>query len=644
MHDSHRTFQLSIPVPRCLSNTLQLRIFPPTSASASFASLSSADDEGQWDLTCHPHLTRNASRHSRGSSYAFSQFADDESSDSSAKAGYSEGSGLQGTFQSTDRIRIRWARAADVPRAASDGRRRVGVVDAKGEMTCAVLGKGKARDEGTEGTLVRLEYKGTCKNVWFGGVATLLGLDVGVEAKECEMRWAEGIEPGWTVTGEAGFTGWDVGEDRSTAPKKPFIDPDAGPSNQSNQRMRVDSAGSSTSLLRGSLPANHVTEYSFESAASTPMSSTASLPPPSPGLERSITPNGIGPSSDAASRPPGVPITLHVNMDDLLPPTNRNNFIFQISGTVLILSRNAGTAASVTDGADAEGTIVSLPRFSVLSANTETVQVLVRNEAQGAALEVLPAADDPFNAQMRKAVLQRGAHVRCGPEGARVALRPAQASPLAGGDGETPARRRERSLSRPTTPVRRTSVSGEPSRALSFSQPTRPKRGGPLVIPYVDIEVTLSNLTSMRNAYSVRVILPAPDDPDSDWLEFGLSKSGEKVFPEKVRFACASVDGVPMRVEVAEEVKAGLDRDSSATENTQEWLRWIKVHTAGHAGARVQIDYTVYPPLKHSGEGDAWPYESLLLPVFALPSAHMEIRVEKPRGKPLLYRHSSCSS
>jgi hypothetical protein len=151
--------QLSIPIPRCLSNNIKLRIFPPSTTTQSFASLSSDEDAGSWDLTSDPHVTRSSSKRlSRNNSYH--HFADDESSDSST-AGFSEGCGIQGTFPSTVRIRVRWATPSKNVDMEGDGRRRIGVREVKGEMTCVVLGKGKYNFGGAEGVMMSVEYKGT---------------------------------------------------------------------------------------------------------------------------------------------------------------------------------------------------------------------------------------------------------------------------------------------------------------------------------------------------------------------------------------------------------------------------------------------------------------------------------------------------
>lgn len=180
-------YVLSIPTPRCLHNNINLRIFPPatTNVSSSFASLSSTDNEdsGSWDLASEPHVTRTTSSRSRTSSY--NNFADDESSDSSS-VGFSYGCGIRGTFPSAERIRIRWAKPVK-SFDSDDGRRRVGVKDVKGEITCVVKGKVD------NGILMDVSYRGTCKSIWYPGVATMLGMDVGLVAKKFGSLMGRGL-------------------------------------------------------------------------------------------------------------------------------------------------------------------------------------------------------------------------------------------------------------------------------------------------------------------------------------------------------------------------------------------------------------------------------------------------------------------
>ncbi len=101
-------------------------------------------------------------------------------------------------------------KVVDVP-DGGDGRRRVGVREVKGEMTCVIQAKYRDPVKNAEAVVMHVEYKGTCKGIWFPGVATLLGLDVGLEAKNSDVSWVPGASPTWEVEGSPGYSGFDIG-------------------------------------------------------------------------------------------------------------------------------------------------------------------------------------------------------------------------------------------------------------------------------------------------------------------------------------------------------------------------------------------------------------------------------------------------
>ncbi|KAG2344300.1 hypothetical protein BDR05DRAFT_203844 [Suillus weaverae] len=169
-------FLTSIPLPHCLSNNVRIRMFPPSSTTTS--SSSAYTDRG------------------------------------------SGGIAILGAFPSADRLRVRWA-APMRTMHSKDGRRHVEVKEAKGEMTCHVLGKDSDPSSGREGILMKPEYTGTAKGVWFPGVATMLGMDVGLEARGFDVILAPAEETTWTVTGGAGYTGFDVNPRRYRFRGKP---------------------------------------------------------------------------------------------------------------------------------------------------------------------------------------------------------------------------------------------------------------------------------------------------------------------------------------------------------------------------------------------------------------------------------------
>ena len=389
-------------------------------------------------------MTRHTKLSSRVSAY--SEYADDESSDSSATGvGISEYRLVQGTFPSTDVIRIRWASplyVQDFP-DQGDGLRRVGVDSVQGHLTCTVL---EARNDGS--VKMRLDYQGTLTGLWFPGVATKLGLDIGLDGQGNRVTWPDemGSAAQWTVDGDAALTGFSIG-----VPKKPSLSgpssagldntlleatpPPPSPSTQtqlqspdqpSEPENRDTSgllneappfSGSSTassntgvgvgvgggpSLLRVPLPHNRQVsaEYSFEDSAT-----GSNLP--SSILHSSGTGTDMANMVDMASRPPPItPITLHVNLNELSGgPPPRNKLTVNISGTVVVtptvvqgrVLNGAGTSDTDSededeDDADEELGSLKIPEFHVFSANlplTENVTTIVRNQCEGASVELL---------------------------------------------------------------------------------------------------------------------------------------------------------------------------------------------------------------------------------------------------------------
>ncbi|KAJ7481214.1 hypothetical protein B0H11DRAFT_1863573 [Mycena galericulata] len=679
-------YLLSIPTPRCLHNNVRLRIFPPTAASASFASLSSADEDGgSWDLTSDPHVTRaTSSRQSRSGTYSYGNIADDESSDSST-TGFSEGCGIQGTFPSAERIRVRWAKPTKVVGAGDDGRRRVGVKDVKGEMTCAVLGKMWDPDHQREGILMNVEYKGTCKGVWFPGVATMLGMDVSLEAKGSDISWVPGKANDWEVGGGAGYTGFDVGASpKPDAPSRhDSIDssysngPQIFLSAERGGISRQSSASSSSSLLRGPLPVPNVPEYSFEGSG--PSSSQTTSIESSVG---SLLPSST-PSVDPTPRPPGVPVTIHVNMNELSLPASKNAFQFWISGTVLVIPRpRAAAAPTVSRNSspvrgenehdpqsppiDPESIVI--PRFTVLAADNESVSIVVRNEVDASppcTVEVNNSGESyQRGPSPSKTVLQRGEFTRC-MERARIAVKSGIVFSAAvngnamGANGKLAPPSRPRTPSSGHTPRDRVpSTSSTRAMALLGMVPSRPKRDGVLMIPSVVADVTplvvmpdsaSSRLTAVPTAYAVRVSLAAPVDSESDWLEFGLAKhaagaaggsSMSGVGPPKVEIVSVSVDDVPVLYETSvavkqEEAGVGLPFEQMSG---QEWVSWVKLRVGPAGGGRVVVDYVVkdvdgeLSDRKGKMKAKDQTQFDVYLPSFGIPVGRLEVNIEGISG------------
>ncbi|KIL69846.1 hypothetical protein M378DRAFT_69096 [Amanita muscaria Koide BX008] len=628
-------YLLSIPIPRCLHNHIKLRIFPPISTSSSVASLASIeDDPSAWDLASDPHVTRVISnRLARTNSY--SHFADDESSDSSSPT-ISDGCSIQGTFPSAERIRIRWARpmkVIDVP-DGGDGRRRVGVREVKGDMTCSIQGKYKDPEKKVDGIIMHVAYKGTCKGIWFPGVATLLGMDVGLEAKNSDVSWVPGFTNTWEVAGGVGYTGFDVGLGLSSpSSRTSSLDSSlsglAPPPDQprSDGQVYTQPNESTPSLLRVPLPAQNVGEYSFDGSINETASLDGTSSVPS-SMQVSTTSN--------APRPPGTQITLHLNMNELLPPV-QNVFTFTLSGTILLTPRMTiarvnrqgfGMNAHSEPDEGAESEPMVLPRFTILAADAEVTSTSVRSDVESSAfvLEVYNATGDLNDAQIRKTVLQKGGSTKCGDDGGRIVLKSIRQLGV-------------RSLD--TSPRPLTPNGHIPSHALSNSPllrpaPWRPKRDGALIIPAVDYKVTLF-MKSTTLCYAVHAVLTVPSETNSDWLEFGLAlprTRKRKGKPPRVSIVNASIEGVPVRTEmisanasdktVATGVIGSPDKAGGA-----DWIAWIKLHAGTSGGTVAVVDYLVKCELELEAREPKQNsnVEHLLLPTFSLPIGRLDGRI-----------------
>ncbi|CDO73579.1 hypothetical protein BN946_scf185014.g49 [Trametes cinnabarina] len=581
---------------------ISLRIFPPNAskASSSLASLSSADENyGTWDLTSDPHVTRSAQgRLSR--SHSYNNFADDESSDASTSAGFPDGCGIQG-----------------------------------------------------------------------------------LDAEDCDVSWVPGLESKWTIGGDVGFTGYATGPpptpplSRQSSVDNPSIyalpsSPNGRAATNGHAPMRFDSSSSTSSLLRAPLPAQNVAEYSFEtSPASTPISSLASLPlPSSPEQDRRSRASSINgrymdvdtDHEEDAAHLPKVPITIHLNMNDLLPPA-KQDFKFRISGTVLVTPRKpvlvlssrrykpSPTASQHPSEDEAEPDVVVIPRFRVLCADKEHISCTIQSDVNDAMVDIYNTVGDIRNAQTRKTVLQKGGQVKCGTDGARVALRPVRRSPSlparARGEESVEVSRRSRSRHRATNGVshREQSPSVIRQSFLASSMRMPVQRDGPLLIPSVNVTVSPLPKENMSGPpdYAVRVDLPALTEEGMEWLEFGLAHpnadSGASTADgaPKIEIVSASLEGVSVRFVTSRVVKPETGGTVPFGEASgKQWVTWVRVHLGDALGGKVEIIYLVkgrqMPLIEQASNKRKEPvpepiFINALLPSFSLRVGVLEVNV-----------------
>jgi hypothetical protein len=570
---------------------------------------------------------------------------------------------------------------------APDAIRRVGVNDVKAEMSCAILGRARTK-EGEEGIAMRLAYKATCSGVWFPGAATLLGLDVGLESANYDAHWLPGSRQGWEVNGGPAYLGFNIGSlprSRVQSIEAPEVTFSAATPNgraaPTESMLRYNASNSVSSLLRAPLPAQNVPDYSFESSPSpSPAGTVSSLSVPTSGYfaskNRGSTPNGT-PDVQVADndKSPGLPITIHLNINDLLTP-GKNIFTFSISGTVLIIPHpdvsSSRSSQRLLD--DSALDVIPVPRFHVLVAESESIASTVRNEINDSTVEIYNAKGDIRDAQTRKTVVQPGSEGRCGSSGGRIAIKTfakaikEERSP----DSERPHVTSKRSQMQDEYPHARSRANSTVSlRETRHSETprTRRRRDGPLNIPYVRARVTPMSThhdgsldhslkTAMPDMYSVSLSLPAPADADTEWLEFGLSlpdsaatsaeaSSGKAVRndaqPPRVEIVCASVGGIPTRYESTVAFPQSQDRnDIQASDQVGKvWVSWVRVHVGAAGGDNVRVAYIVKvgddladsglhsTAKRTAGNSATW---GIFLPSFSLPVAELQVDVEPPAG------------
>ena len=629
-------YVLSIPTPRCLSNQIRLRIFPPNSSqvSGSYASLSSAEDEiSAWDLTSDPPVTRGI----LSTANPHSDMADDESSDSSYPSigTNPDGCGIQGNFPSTERIRIRWA-APLKPNSTlvtRNGRRQVGVREISAETQYEILGH-------HNGLLVRVDHKARCKGVWFPGVATMVGLDIKLHTSECDVSWAPGSELKWDVKGQKGFAGFSIDAPLRLATHDPTDTPDSVTTalpngNVGTSRHRhQESPSSGSSLLRVALPENVGNDYSFEASTST-LSSTVSSMESLEGKSRPSSSNGYRNSP----RSPLSIITAHLNMDELLPPSNET--IISVSGVILISSLPSSQESS--DDVETPTEPFSLPVFRFNGLSTQSMGCIVRNATEDLVVDVR-------DSKTRATTLTKGRSTKCSRDGVRIGVRltaltmgsrlrtTSQSQPNAASRVLSPPLHQSRAPNRP--PLTRV-PSTSSLRAMTAS--VRPKRDGELMIPSVTVHVTPypSTGSNRPDMYAVTVTLPAPTDSNTEWLEVGLAQSGDPQAsgggPPRVHVVSASVEDVPVRHEVRAGAKEEDTSESTGVpfeqQSGKEWITWMLIHVGETGGGQVKIAYlSRIRPLEEKEVERIDLFFDILLPVFTLPVGQLDVYLEPHSG------------
>ena len=627
--ESNPHLELSVPLPRCLSNHIKLRTMPPPI-------LPSGQEALPWDLSSEPIVSYQPSHRPRVTPYGY--LPDDEQSpsdDGHSSSSTGATAGIQGNFPSTDRIKIRWA--APVNRhqghgALADGRRRLGVDVVNGLLRSTILGQD---DEGR--TRLNLEYEGTCSGLWFPGVATQLGMEVVLDARGRSVAW-DG-EGGWDVTGGTGFTGFDAGS--ATEPQELSGRPTRDSSIQPSSRP---SSYASASLLRTPLPnSSLLPDSSFE----TTPSPTASMLNSAPSYLASVETSAVILSRSS----PLQPIGLHINLGDL-PPPPRNEFNFRIQGAILL--------GSLEDPEDDESMLV-LPVFRVVSADSDKTDFVVTSEVAGGVEVILPQ-DQRYGGSPRR-MLRKKSEIRAR-DGVAIAVespRTAGSTPVKQPANGTPARGKFDESDSPTV-KRRSTVRIEPPVRLSRSPSVSSLATG-YPIPWVRAKVTM---LPQSEVYSHSVHFTVPSVAASlGILSFGVCLPSFLINERKasidVVWATAggrrlSVDVFP-RVPLINESNEDLEEFErtlqlidfqSAVEEEQDkqggvddlglrdLVSWIQIRLPEDVFGDIEANYLIgrdpRPAIFDERRGDRLAETSVLLPCFHVRVGTYTLEMDTPLG------------
>ncbi|KAG8831745.1 hypothetical protein FRC17_002628 [Serendipita sp. 399] len=632
-------YQLSLPLPRCLSNHIKLRVASPERKS-------SGEDPPPWDLSSDPIVSYKPSYGSRSTSYE--QMADDEISleDSvEASTHVSSIGGVQGTFPSTDRIRIRWAAPlsrSQGPSAPSDGRHRIGVEEANGFTHCTILGM-----DGEGRAKIKFEYEGICKGLWFPGVAIQVGLDVMLDGKGRNITWA-GDDNHWEVSGDATLTGVD-GAHTPTLDHEHQLEEVSSRISHSNFSLQRTSSYAGSSLMQTALPTNSLLpDYSFE----TTPSPTVSM------INSTGTPYGNSSASSAIILPkePNKPITLFLNIGSL-PPPPKNEFHFKISGIILVEnSRKADPDDDEDDDALELPTLKVLPaqksrtEFSVTSEMREPVEVILPQEKRPPRSGLTNGAHTP---PIRRKTLKRRTTLRAD-NGISIVMTPRKLeSPR-----DSPISRYQATPRRAVhdSPIRMARTPKTP-RAHLISSPA--SRGSSYPIPWVRASVTLLP-TSQQHSHAVQFTVPVVAVTDGV-LSFGvcipssLANGGDAA----IEIVSATADGMNLPVEVFP--RGGMleddaddpevyERNMKMTEFTtasgelkkeeindmalRDMDSWVRVVAPEKVVGNLELHYLVArdpakPSKKITSRGEQL---AILLPSFHLSVGTYTANIHTPRG------------
>jgi len=589
-----------------------------------FDSASSGEDTSGWDFLTDPPVTHKVP--ARKGPY---QQVDDDISDTPS-AQITQGTEvIQGAFQSTDFLHIRWAppMGKRPPNRGDDGLHRVNVPRAAGKMHCEVLGRDK------QSIKLGILYEGTCYDLWHPGVAIILGMDISLDTKGRRVSWPEDETAGWAVTAGDAFAGLHSEAQYSQttpASRQSSIGSAYGAvylpllAHNAEHNPMITPARNSASLLRAPLPNQQTPDYSFE-ASPTPTPGPSEAPSSTLGQDTRMSRNDVSPARA---------ITMKINLTKFSRQA-RQEFPFRISGIILVDIE--------------EEDFLSLPVFRIFGCVDNELSTFVSLQTVDTSIRI---GEESSNTRR---MVRVGEEIQCDKETGlfidAIGSPSSVAAPTTSGDEGSPIAHRTSPRKRATARARAR------AELLDVSDASGPLRTEfPQEFPSVLAIVTPLTESGNINKHCVRVVIPMYS-LDADTIQFALAMArdpitGKKKFQPTIDVLYASYAGHQVPVDVLPQPASSPTLSAADIGSESEVIGERQYVVVAHLeeieadSGPVEIMYLVgeketVPESTGSGKkgkGKAEMDMDVLLPCFQLPVAMYEVQVEYPMSKNFIHR------
>jgi hypothetical protein len=518
---------------------------------------------------------------------------------------------VQGTFPSANDFIVRFAqRVENESFETSSGRRKASVKYSVVQSEWLIL------DHQNDYIRVHLAASFKFKGIWYGGVATMLGLEAVLQGSDCQIEWGDDEKQGWDIHGSLGYTSYSHVQENSTTSFPRMLQGSVdllGNLERPASPMRVEST---SSLLRAPLPqSNELADFSYDSAShdASPVGTPTKSITTTSGLGSHL-PRSIGDDVLSTGPQPCTPFLLHLDMTEIRLSTN-SNMECKIYGIFDIR-------------VNADGRIV-LPSFTFAKSTEHRSEVLIKSEVEG--LEwYTDRALDPIP-------LVKGVSHRC-PENTTLVTSKTQKSKVDIPNLTTPTPMA--SILAPSNPQVKAQTAGAELLSVVTFIPEVHIRITPLLSRYSP------NVDNLSCAVKVRLnCLSQSSRGIARMVEFGLASASETKIPNIEVVSCTVGDHVVDVDILPGSESTGLIGRSKDPGQPSEWACWVGIPLdkqgppvqANSCNGPIELLYLIgFSDNKPSGESRSSKSRANhifpLLPCFPNKIGLLEVEVEDVLG------------